>query len=109
MNIAGKTVKKQAAKENLAQKGISEKDLEGRIAEIRSGLKASTWRDLETKGKFTIQLHALCKHYPVTTKMNDREEAGCQFIEGGSNAQILFQAVEKHTCFNAKVGEKTPF
>ncbi len=52
MNTTGKTVKKQAAKENLAKKGISEKVLEGIIAEIRSGLKASTWRDLETKGKF---------------------------------------------------------
>lgn len=53
MNLKGRQAKNQAANNNLIVAALSQEEITRRIAEIQDGLKASTWRELETKGKFT--------------------------------------------------------
>lgn len=53
MNSKGKKTKKQAVINNSATNVLSQEELSRRIATIREGMKASTWRELETNGKFT--------------------------------------------------------
>lgn len=53
MNNKGRKTKKQAVINNSATNVLSQEELARRIAAIQEGMKASTWRELETNGKFT--------------------------------------------------------
>lgn len=53
MNSKGRKTKKQAVINNSATNVLSQEELARRIATIQEGMKASTWRELETNGKFT--------------------------------------------------------
>lgn len=53
MNSKVKKAKKQAVINNSAKYILSKKELARRIAVIQEGMEASTWRELETNGKFT--------------------------------------------------------
>ena len=53
MNSKGKKTKNQAVKCNSMVTVLSQEELDRRIGAIQAGMRASTWRDLETKGKFT--------------------------------------------------------
>lgn len=53
MNRNRKANKKQAKNVNTAVNVFSKEEISRRIEEIKKNLKASTWRELETKGKFT--------------------------------------------------------
>lgn len=53
MNGNGKKNKKQAAKNNSVINLLSQEELNERITTVEAGLKAYTWRDLETNGKFS--------------------------------------------------------
>ena len=48
MNIKGKKKKNQVVTANV----FEQQEIIARIEEIKSSLKASTWHELETKGKF---------------------------------------------------------
>ena len=52
MNGKAKREKKQAVPNNSVLNVLSQEELGRRMAEVASSLKASTWRDLETHGKF---------------------------------------------------------
>lgn len=52
MNRKSNTVKKQAKNINFTKNVLSEEESRRKIEELQGGLKASTWRDLETNGKF---------------------------------------------------------
>ncbi|SHJ80588.1 hypothetical protein SAMN02745751_03414, partial [Dethiosulfatibacter aminovorans DSM 17477] len=49
MNNKGKKKKKQVITANI----FEQQELLAKVEEIKSNLKASTWRELETKGKFS--------------------------------------------------------
>ena len=53
MNGKGKKTKNQAVNSNSMVKVLSQEEMDRRIASVQAGMKALTWRDLETKGKFT--------------------------------------------------------
>lgn len=53
MNSNRKKVKKQAVINNPATNVLSQEELARRIASVQESMKASTWRELETNGKFT--------------------------------------------------------
>jgi hypothetical protein len=53
MNGKGKKTKKQAVIDNSVVNVLSKEELDRRISTIESSIKASTWRSLETGGKFT--------------------------------------------------------
>lgn len=53
MNVKGKKEKNQAVLKNNAVNALSEEELSSRIEAVKADLKASTWKELETKGKFT--------------------------------------------------------
>ncbi len=53
MNNNGKKAKKQVVLKNLSTNVLSQEELARRIAVVQKGMKASTWRDLESNGKFT--------------------------------------------------------
>ena len=53
MNGKGKRAKNQAVKGNSMVNVLSQEELDRRIAAVQAGMKASTCRDLETKGRFT--------------------------------------------------------
>lgn len=53
MNSKVKKAKKQAVINNSAKYILSKEELARRIAVIQEGMEASTWRELETNGKFT--------------------------------------------------------
>ena len=53
MNTKGKKARKQVAINNSITNVLSPEEARKRISEIEAGLKASTWKDLETSGKFT--------------------------------------------------------
>ena len=48
MNVKGNRKKKQDTKQNI----MDQQELLRKAEEIKSGLKASTWHELETNGKF---------------------------------------------------------
>lgn len=52
MNSNGKKEKNQVVIKNLTANVISQEELARRIAAVQEGMKASTWRELETNGKF---------------------------------------------------------
>ena len=52
MNIKARKAKKQVVINNSITNVLSQEELGRRIAAIKAGMKASTWRDLETNGKF---------------------------------------------------------
>ena len=52
MNGKAKREKKQVVPNNSVLNVLSQEELGRRMAEVASSLKASTWRDLETHGKF---------------------------------------------------------
>ncbi len=53
MNSKAKKAKKQAVMNNSTKNILSKEELARRIAAIQEGMEASTWRELETNGKFT--------------------------------------------------------
>lgn len=53
MNSKGKKTKKQAVINHSAKNVLSKEERSRRIAVIQEGMEASTWRELETNGKFT--------------------------------------------------------
>ena len=53
MNSKISQEKNQVINNNPIVKAISREEISRRIAEIQDSLKASTWKELETKGKFT--------------------------------------------------------
>lgn len=53
MNNNGKKVKRQAVIKNSTANILSPEELARRIAAVQEGMKTSTWRELETNGKFT--------------------------------------------------------
>ena len=53
MNFKAKKARKQVAINNSIANVLSPEEIKKRISEIETGMKASTWRELETKGKFT--------------------------------------------------------
>lgn len=53
MNGKGKKTKKQAINSNSAINVLSQEELSRRIAVVETSLKASNWRELEAKGKFS--------------------------------------------------------
>ena len=53
MNSKTKKAKTQAVINNPTVNILSEEELAGKIAVIQEGMEASTWRELETNGKFT--------------------------------------------------------
>ncbi|MDW7661996.1 MAG: IS110 family transposase, partial [Bacillota bacterium] len=52
MNVKGKKEKKQVNPQNFAGNLLSDDEIIKRIKIVEKELKASTWRELETKGKF---------------------------------------------------------
>ena len=52
MNGKGKRAKKQAATNNSTVNILEQEEIVRRAEEIKADMKASTWRDLETRGKF---------------------------------------------------------
>ncbi len=52
MNVKAKKVKKQATVENSVVNLLSKEELSKRIEVIEKELRSSTWRELETRGKF---------------------------------------------------------
>ena len=53
MNGKGRKSKKQAVIDNSIVNVLSQEELARRISKIEGSMKASTWRSLETGGKFT--------------------------------------------------------
>ncbi len=53
MNSKGKKAKKQVVTDNSTVNVLSQEEHARRIAAIQEGMKASTWRELETNGKLT--------------------------------------------------------
>lgn len=53
MNDKSKTAKNQANTENKIENIISKEELDKKIESVMKELKSSTWRELETNGKFT--------------------------------------------------------
>lgn len=53
MNGKGRKAKNQAVVNNSMNNVLSQEELHRRFASIEENMKASTWRDLETKGKFS--------------------------------------------------------
>ena len=53
MNSKVKKAKKQAVINNSTKHILSKEELARRIAVIQEEMEASTWRELETNGKFT--------------------------------------------------------
>ena len=53
MNSKAKKTKKQAVINNSTLNILSKEEMARRIALVQEGMKASTWRELETNGKFT--------------------------------------------------------
>ena len=53
MNDKGRKSRKQAVVDNSIVNVLSQEELSKRIAAIESSMKASTWRALETYGKFS--------------------------------------------------------
>ena len=53
MNVKSKKGKKQAVINGAPVNVLSKEELDRRISEIQESLKASTWKDLETRGKFS--------------------------------------------------------
>ena len=53
MNINGKQTKKQATTNNSSKNIFEQEELVRKVKELEAGMKASTWRDLETRGRFT--------------------------------------------------------
>lgn len=53
MNSNGKKTKKQAVIKNSTANVLSQEELARRIAAVQEGMKASTWRELEARGRFT--------------------------------------------------------
>ena len=53
MNGKGKKTKNQAVNSSSMVNVLSQEERDRRIADLQSGMKSLTWRDLETKGKFT--------------------------------------------------------
>ena len=53
MNSKGKKAKKQVVTNNSTVNVLSQEEHARRIAAIQEGMKASTWRELETNGKLT--------------------------------------------------------
>ena len=53
MNSKISQEKNQVINNNPIVKALSREEISRRIAEIQDSLKASTWKELETKGKFT--------------------------------------------------------
>lgn len=68
MNVKRKAAKKQAVTTTIAV--LSREEMTRKITEIEEGLKASSWRDLETKGKF-------CKNDKLTFINDDMLILGC--------------------------------
>lgn len=52
MNIKARKTKKQASVVNFGMNVLSKEELSKKIEVIEGSLKASTWRELETQGKF---------------------------------------------------------
>lgn len=52
MNGKAKRQKRQVVPNNSVLNVMSQEELGRKMAEVASSLKASTWRDLETHGKF---------------------------------------------------------
>jgi len=52
MNVKGKKTKKQVNPQNFVGNLLSDDEISKRIKVVEKELKASTWRELETKGKF---------------------------------------------------------
>jgi transposase len=52
MNIKAKKTKKQVNPENFTRNFLSDDEISKKIQVVEKELKASTWRELETKGKF---------------------------------------------------------
>lgn len=52
MNVKGRKAKNQAENNNSITNVLSQEELKRRIAQIEAGMKASTWKDLEAKGRF---------------------------------------------------------
>ena len=53
MNVKGKNTKKQVNVSDFETNVIERHQLIERAEQIRKDLKASTWRELETQGKFS--------------------------------------------------------
>ena len=53
MNGKGKKTKNQAVNSNSMVNVLSQEERDRRIADLQASMKSLTWRDLETKGKFT--------------------------------------------------------
>lgn len=52
MNITRKSTKKQAKNVVAPVNVLSQEEMDKKVAAVESGLKASTWKELETRGKF---------------------------------------------------------
>jgi len=52
MNLKGRKTKKQAENNNSILNVLSQEELSNRITKIEANMKASTWKNLETNGKF---------------------------------------------------------
>ena len=52
MNVKTKEPKKQVITQNSAKNFLSNQEIEKRVSEIEQELKAYTWHNLETNGKF---------------------------------------------------------
>ena len=52
MNVNAKTTKNQVKKQNSSINVLSNEEISRKIEVIENSLKASTWRELETRGKF---------------------------------------------------------
>lgn len=53
MNTKGKKARRQVAINNSITNVLSSEEIRRRISKIETGMKSSTWKDLETNGKFT--------------------------------------------------------
>ena len=53
MNGKGRKTKNQAVNSNSMVNVLSREELDRRMSAVQAGMKSLTWRDLETKGKFT--------------------------------------------------------
>ncbi|MEG2013747.1 MAG: IS110 family transposase, partial [Anaerovoracaceae bacterium] len=52
MNVKPRKVKKQVSVENPVINLLSKEEMSKKIEAIEQGLRSSTWRELETNGKF---------------------------------------------------------
>ena len=61
MNVKGTKKKNQVKVQNLSENVLSNEEISKKIELIEKNLKASTWRDLETTGKFSKN-----ENYPLS-------------------------------------------